>query len=283
MKKEKGLLPQFCGRNGIIEVSQTQDSVLLGYIKAPDRKLTERIRRYYEPQKAVEFRQIAKEEFDVLLERLYSGVGSYKEGKEESGQNGITEAAKAAPAENLLNSILLEAILKDASDIHMNITREGCRVCYRKDGKLMRMLESGKRDGECVIARIKLLSDLNILEHRKCQDGRFEYERNGFKYDIRVSILPGINGESVVMRLLGGNMKVPDLESLGFTQKQLLQIEEMLEMESGLFLVAGPTGSGKTTTLASIISRLNTDDVNIITVEDPVEYRIENILQINAG
>lgn len=172
--------------------------------------------------------------------------------------------------------------MKKASDIHICISGRNTFVRYRLDGKLYPMLETDSEKGNAVTARIKLLSDLNIMEHRKCLDGRFEYTRGGSAYDIRVSVIPGTDGESTVLRLLGGDIKIPEIETLGFTQKQLETVEKMLRLESGLVLVTGPTGSGKTTTLASIISRLNRKDLQIITVEDPVEYRIKDVLQVSV-
>ena len=172
--------------------------------------------------------------------------------------------------------------MKKASDIHIDEDTEGMKVRYRKDGKLFFMLEEERSKGEAVIARIKLLSDLNIMEHRRCQDGRFDYKKGVNTYDIRVSVMAGIEGESVVMRILGGDIKAPELETLGFSERQMEDIKTLMKMKSGLVLTAGPTGSGKTTTLAAIITRLNTQEINIITVEDPVEYRIKGVLQVGV-
>lgn len=285
----KKLSAEFCEKNGLVVLQENKESVVIGYVEKPDSELERRIERYFLPQKIVEYQRIQKDEFDVLLARLYSG-NSYNTGKKSQSEDehairtnlDETSAAKAAPAVNLLNSILSEGIMKKASDIHIDVNSEATKIKYRKDGKLFLMLEAENEKAFAVISRIKLLSNLNILEHRRCQDGRFEYSYAGFTYDIRVSVINGIEGESVVLRILGGNIKAPELEELGFTRSQLETIKKMMSLDSGLILVAGPTGSGKTTTLAGIITRLVREDINIITVEDPVEYRIKGVLQVNV-
>ena len=280
--REKILSAPFCEKNGMAVISENESSITVGYTTEPETEIRERIQRYFLPEKKVEYRKIGKEEFDVILARLYSGSGTKALIRKDGVKTDETSAAKAAPAVNLLNSIISEGILKGASDIHIDINTQTVKVRYRKDGKLFVMLEDEAGRGDSVVARIKLLSDLNILEHRRCQDGSFEYNYGGKEYDIRVSVIPGTEGESAVLRILGGDIKAPGLEELGFTKAQLIQIRTLMNAESGLIVAAGPTGSGKTTTLASIITEINRRDINIITVEDPVEYRIEGVLQVNV-
>ena len=282
MRKKKLLGAQFCEKNHLAVISETENLVCIGYTKEPDTQTRERILRYFAPEKTVEFQKIEEDVFEVILARLYSGAGWRPDENEKQIKDDVTAAARAAPAVNLLNSIISEGILKRATDIHIDISNGGTKVRYRKDGKLCVMLETEKDRGEAVIARIKLLGDLNILEHRRCQDGRFDYSFKRHVYDIRVSVICGIEGESVVLRILGGDIQAPKIEELGFTKKQLEEIRSLMKMDSGLVLAAGPTGAGKTTTLASIISELNREDINIITVEDPVEYRIKNVLQVSV-
>lgn len=283
MKKNiKTLSAQFCEKNHLVVISEKKDEIVLGYTKAPSSEVRDRLERYFLPEKNISFQKIEIEEFEVLIARLYSGSSLIKKEDYEQSKPDETIAAKAAPAVNLLNSIINEGIIKGASDIHIDISDRETKIRYRKDGKLSLMLETDQEKGNAVIGRIKLLSDLNILEHRKCQDGRFEYKKGSHSYDIRVSVMIGIEGESVVLRLLGGDIKAPELDELGFTQIQLADIKKLMKKENGLVLAAGPTGSGKTTTLASIISSINRDDQNIITIEDPVEYRIKNVLQISV-
>ena len=280
--QKKNLSAQFCEKNGIAIISETETNAVMGYIKQPSKELSERVERYFLPERTVNFQEIDKEEFEIILARLYSGNVNNIPEKSKNTSTDETAVAKAPPAVNLLNSIIKEGILKKATDIHIDIGSESTKVRYRKDGKLHLMLETERNKGAAVVARIKLLSDLNILEHRRCQDGRFEYLMGKYVYDIRVSVIDGIEGESTVLRILGGDIKAPKLEELGFTKTQLENIRLLMGKESGLVLAAGPTGSGKTTTLASIISELNREDINIITVEDPVEYRIKNVLQVSV-
>ncbi len=282
MKKKKTLSAQFCEKNGLAVITENDEEVEIGFVKEISREVYERLERYYLPEKRIILNKISEEEFEVIIARLYSGSGYFQSEKEEKTKSDERSAAKAAPAVNLLNSIISEGILRKATDIHINITKNEGVVRYRKDGKLHRMLKAEREKSEAVVARIKLLSDLNILEHRRCQDGRFDYVFKDSTYDLRVSIISGIEGESVVLRILGGDIRTPELEELGFTKKQLGEIRSLMKKESGLVLAAGPTGSGKTTTLASIISEINSEDINIITVEDPVEYRIKNIVQVSV-
>lgn len=282
MKKKKTLSAQFCEKNGLAVITENEEEVEIGFVKEISREVYERLERYYLPEKRIILNKISEEEFEVIIARLYSGSGYFQSEKEEKTKSDERSAAKAAPAVNLLNSIISEGILRKATDIHINITKNEGVVRYRKDGKLHLMLKAEREKSEAVVARIKLLSDLNILEHRRCQDGRFDYGFKDSTYDLRVSIISGIEGESVVLRILGGDIRTPELEELGFTKKQLGEIRSLMKKESGLVLAAGPTGSGKTTTLASIISEINRDDINIITVEDPVEYRIKNIVQVSV-
>ena len=280
--QKKSLSAQFCGKNKMAVISEDQNSITAGFTGELPDDVRERVIRYFQPEKEVSFQKIGEEEFEVILARLYSGSGNVTVQKTALESEDETAVAKAAPAVNLLNSIIKEAILKSATDIHIDINKNGTKVRYRKDGKLFVMLETERQRGEAVVSRIKLLCDLNILEHRRCQDGRFDYSFRKQTYDLRVSVIAGIEGESAVLRILGGDIKAPLLDELGFTEKQTQQIRTLMNMESGLVLAAGPTGSGKTTTLASIITQLNREDINIITVEDPVEYRIKGVLQVSV-
>ena len=281
-RRDKKLSARFCERNALAVTEEDEGRVTVGYADKPDEETLSRIKRYFLPERMVEFKKISREELDVIIKRLYSAGGNYGKVTSEKKRENEEETAKAAPAVNLLNSIISEGILKGVSDIHIEIKKDRVKVRGRKDGKLFLMLEDERGRGEAVTARIKLLSGLNIMEHRRCQDGRFEYEYQNNSWDIRVSVIAGIEGESTDLRILGGSIKAPELEALGFTTTQLRKIRNLMKAGSGLVLAAGPTGSGKTTTLAAIISEIKSEELNIITVEDPVEYRIENVLQIGV-
>lgn len=278
----KTLSPDYCFNNKVVILSNHDNIVRLGVSEEFDTKNKERLERYFYPEYKIEYEKISKDEFDVLITRLLSGTETKINLKDSKKLDAITDAANAAPIVNLLNSIISEGILKKASDIHIELTEAETKIRFRKDGILNTVLNVEKEKGSALIGRVKILSNLNILEHRKCQDGRFDFTRKNTTYDIRVSIIPGIEGESTVLRLLGGDIKVPNLDQLGFTKEQLKTINKIINTKHGLFLIAGPTGSGKTTTLASILSVIKNDNIEVITIEDPVEYRLEGVLQINV-
>ena len=194
----------------------------------------------------------------------------------------LRDLASGAPVIRLVNLVIQRAVELRASDIHIEPFESRLKVRYRVDGVLI--------DGEsppvnltaAVISRIKIMARLNIADRRLPQDGRIMLRVQGKELDLRVSTVPTAHGESVVMRLLDRETVVLDFHRLGFTDEFLPQFQQVLEQPHGILLVTGPTGSGKTTTLYTALSKLNTADVKIITVEDPVEYQIEGINQIQA-
>ena len=183
----------------------------------------------------------------------------------------------------IVNTILRRAIEEKASDIHIESYREYIRIRYRIDGVL---IEIGKIKGieflQYIISRIKIIADLDIVERRMPQDGRFEINIQDKKIDFRVSIIPTINGEKCVIRILNQNIIDLDIEKLDIDKSDLEKILFQLNKRNGMLLISGPTGSGKTSTLYSILKRLNTGHENILTVEDPVEYEIAGINQVQS-
>ncbi|HEX3124101.1 MAG TPA: ATPase, T2SS/T4P/T4SS family, partial [Rhodanobacteraceae bacterium] len=174
------------------------------------------------------------------------------------------------------------AVEQRASDIHIEPFENRLKVRYRIDGVLHEVESPPAASTAAVISRVKIMAKLNIAERRLPQDGRIMLRVQGKELDLRVSTVPTSFGESVVMRILDRESIVFDFHTLGFTDQFLSQFMKVLELPHGILLVTGPTGSGKTTTLYTALSRLNTPDVKIITVEDPVEYQIEGINQIQA-
>jgi type IV pilus assembly protein PilB len=189
------------------------------------------------------------------------------------------EVIEDAPIIKIVDVMLTNAIEANASDIHIEPSDTDVRIRYRIDGILHTSLMLPKHVHAAIISRIKILSNLKIDESRLPQDGRFHFETEHKKVDLRVSILPLIYGEKVVMRILDKTSSVPTLEQLGLRGKALEWIMENIKKTHGIFLITGPTGSGKSTTLYSILSILNTAQVNIVTLEDPVEYFIEGVNQ----
>jgi len=206
-----------------------------------------------------------------------------KEEKEQKPQVQEKEAKpqviEEAPIIKIVDVILTNAIEANASDIHIEPSDKDVRVRYRIDGILHTSLMLPRSVHAAIVTRIKILSNLKIDESRLPQDGRFHVETGKKSVDLRVSILPLIYGEKIVMRILDKTSSVPTLEQLGIRAKALYWVKENIKKTHGIFLITGPTGSGKSTTLYSILSILNTPTVNIVTLEDPVEYFIEGVNQ----
>lgn len=198
-------------------------------------------------------------------------------------KNTINQVIKEAPIAKIVSTILEYAIKSKASDVHMEPQEDRIRVRYRIDGILYERLSLPMAVKDAVISRIKILSDMKIDEHRIPQDGRFNFKFGDEEVDLRVSVLPVVYGEKIVMRLLQKSGGIPSLSDLGLRGPALKTLEMAILRPHGIIIVCGPTGSGKTTTLYSVLSKLNTTRVNLLTLEDPIEYQIAgaNQVQIN--
>lgn len=194
-----------------------------------------------------------------------------------------SEVVRDAPINRIVETILDFAAKSRASDVHIEPQINRTRVRYRIDGILTEKLVLPKTVHDAVVSRIKILANLKIDERRVPQDGRFNYATETKEVDLRISTLPTIYGEKVVMRLLEKNMSVPSLEELGLNGLALKYVQDTIRIPRGIVLITGPTGSGKTTTLYSMLHQLNTPKVNIMTIEDPVEYQISGINQVQVN
>jgi general secretion pathway protein E len=199
---------------------------------------------------------------------------------EEEALDDLRALASQAPVIKLVNVILLEALRLRASDVHLESTAQGLRVRYRIDGVLQEVSNPPRQYQAAVISRIKIMANLNIAERRLAQDGRIRLRLSDRELDLRVSTLPTLHGESVVLRILDRGAGVPDLLELGMGEAALSSFARLIRLPHGIILVTGPTGSGKTTTLYGALRQINGPGVKIITVEDPVEYQIEGLTQI---
>jgi len=197
--------------------------------------------------------------------------------------NDLLEDTSDAPIIKLVNHILSQSIKARASDIHIEPYQDSFKVRYRVDGILYDLLSPPKWIQPALTSRIKVMAKLNIAEKRLPQDGRFEVKIANEMIDVRVSTLPTTFGERVVMRLLNKTGSILDLTEIGLSTPQLKQLKELVSSPNGIILVTGPTGSGKTTTLYGVLSSINTPDINIITIEDPVEYQLKGISQIQVN
>ncbi len=193
------------------------------------------------------------------------------------------ETSEDAPVINIVNSLISQAVKTGASDIHMEPQEKGLRIRFRIDGVLREMTAFPKHTQNAIISRVKIVSNMDIAEKRVPQDGRVQVQESGRAIDIRVSSLPTIYGEKIVLRILDQKTTVLDVESLGFTSANLNKFRRMYKNTYGMILITGPTGSGKTTTLYSTLTELNSQTQNIITIEDPVEYRLQGINQVQVN
>lgn len=213
-------------------------------------------------------------------------VGKALKESEEIGRrpavniNQIPDIVKEAPVAKIVSTILEYAVTSRASDVHIEPQEDRIRVRYRIDGILYDRLSLPKRVQDAVVSRIKILSEMKIDEHRIPQDGRFNFKILDKEVDFRISLLPIVYGEKIVMRLLRKTGGVPRLEELGFGGISLKNLETAMLRPHGIIIVCGPTGSGKTTTLYSVLSQLNTTRVNIVALEDPIEYKLPGINQV---
>ncbi|AYB29206.1 GspE/PulE family protein [Chryseolinea soli] len=183
---------------------------------------------------------------------------------------------------NFLDQLLKEARLLGSSDIHIEIYDQKCRIRLRIDGKLIEKIRINKKDYPALINKVKIMAGLDISEKRLPQDGRIFFQNSEMKFDIRVSVLPTLYGEKIVLRILGHSATSVDIEQLGFSALDMSRYKESIRKPNGIILISGPTGSGKTTTLYGTLKVLNKETDNILTIEDPIEYTLEGINQVQV-
>src|SRR6266487_3064020 len=242
------------------------------FLLAPS-KISEKLDEMYKPEKAL----------DKLLENM--GDAEVLQTLTDAPPEDLTVSeadASQKPVVRLVDMIISEGILSRASDIHVEPEEGGVAVRYRIDGVLRQVMKIPRQAGLPLISRIKIMSSLDIADRLRPQDGRARVAVNGQPIDLRVSTLPAALGEKVVIRILDSRATVKSLDSLGLNSNETEGIKRLLENHEGILLVTGPTGSGKTTTLYSCINQIKSEGVNIVTVEDPVEYRMQGIVQVQV-
>lgn len=283
--KQHNVIPiMFEGRHTIVtsnsrDLQPLDDLALLlsgdiRYAVAADFTVSDAINRYYPLESSKE----------MMNELTADGEGGDSFNiSDEVEDKDITEMANEAPIVKLVNHIIYQAVKEGASDIHIEPYEKELRVRYRIDSNLYQRIIPPKRYQGAIVSRIKIMADLNIAEKRIPQDGRIQLKVADKPWDIRVSILPCNFGEKVVMRLLDKTKGTKELEDINLSEKDYKIVSKVIHRPNGIILVSGPTGSGKTTTLYSILARLNQPDVNIMTAENPVEYTINGINQVNVN
>ena len=204
-------------------------------------------------------------------------------GMDEDEEGGLEKISEEAPIIRIAHAIMMQAIREKASDIHVEPGIKGVRIRYRIDGVLNETMTVPKHIQAALISRFKIMAELNIAERRVPQDGRIPVRHEGKDYDMRVSCLPTMFGEKIVMRILDKTSVLLGLNKLGFTPEVQAKLEEIVAQPNGMFLTTGPTGSGKTTTLYSVLHKINSVEKNIITVEDPVEYQLSGVSQVQIN
>lgn len=229
----------------------------------------------------------ANQNYNADIRGAIAAAGVQK-GVDDAGISETTDAdaekmAEQAPIIKLANALIQQAIADRASDIHVEPQQRSVRIRYRIDGVLIEAMTVPRNLMAPLVSRLKIMSDMNIAERRVPQDGRIEVRHSGKEYDLRVSSIPTPWGEKIVMRILDKSSVMIGLNKLGFTEECQLQIEELVSQPNGMFLSTGPTGSGKTTTQYSVLHKLNTVGVNIITIEDPIEYQLNGIAQVQVN
>ncbi|HKV69975.1 MAG TPA: ATPase, T2SS/T4P/T4SS family, partial [Gemmatimonadales bacterium] len=236
-------------------------------------KIAEKLDELYRPDKTL----------DRLLEGMDESGDLIHLAEEAPDELSISEEeASQRPVVKLVDLILQEGILARASDIHIEPEEGGVAVRYRIDGVLRQQMKIPRAAGLPLISRIKIMSSLDIADRLRPQDGRARVAVNGQPIDLRVSTLPAALGEKVVVRILDSRVTVKSLDMLGLNPGEAEAINRLLENHEGIILVTGPTGSGKTTTLYSMIRQIQSEGVNIVTVEDPVEYRMQGVVQVQV-
>lgn len=282
-------------RHQVISFQKTKDSLSLAMTDPTDLQTKEFIQK--KTGLAIKVFLIGRASLDFGLSKYHSSLE--KEMKHlftassskaltaapegESAEDGLKKMAEEIPVIRVVDTFLEYAIFEKASDIHIEPQENAVIVRYRIDGVLHDVMTLPKVIQSAIGARIKVLSNLKIDEHRLPQDGRFKVEKDGYKFSLRVSTIPVFDGEKVVIRLLDESAKAASLEDLGFEKQELDIITRNIKKPHGMLLVTGPTGSGKSTTLYTVLSMLNTKSVNISTIEDPVEYRIVGANQVQVN
>ena len=229
---------------------------------------------------------------EIRTDSELSGIEKEQEGLEDDDisladflhtSSDLLTSEESAPVIKFVNALFYHAVKQRASDIHVEVHEYKGEVRFRIDGALVKHTDLDKRVANLIISRIKVISNLDIAEKRVPQDGRTHVKIAGKTVDVRVSVLPTYYGERVVMRMLMQSEDIPHLTDLGFTAELTHDLDEMLKHSHGIVLVTGPTGSGKSTTLHAFLQQVALPDINVITIEDPVEYKADNINQIQTN
>ena len=289
---EERLSPRFLRESHVLPISEGPEGLLLAMADPLDRYALDALRLISGSE--VSACVAEPSELEAAIERLYGQGGGMNRMVEEVGETAeegveldldverLKDLASEAPVIRLVNHLISKAAEARASDIHIEAFENRLRVRYRVDGVLVEVDPPPARFRAALVSRIKIMARLNIAERRLPQDGRIKLAIRGVPIDLRVSTIPTMHGEGVVLRILDRQEVQLDFDALGVVDGNLANYEEILSRPNGIFLVTGPTGSGKTTTLYAALVRLNSPDKKLLTVEDPIEYQLEGVNQIQV-
>jgi general secretion pathway protein E/type IV pilus assembly protein PilB len=266
-------------RQGALKLAETGDMVRIGVVEHSPPELRRFLAGFHLPKQAG-FETVSRSEFAAFIGATTEYAG---EGEKENQGFALDRVEQNAPVINMINALCIEAIRMGASDIHIEAQKEAVQVRYRIDGVLRRVKKLEASLFGQLSNRIKIMAGLNTLELRLPQDGRMTVSINGEQRDMRVSIVPVADGESIVLRLFKEAEEALALDDLGFHPDDLALLRRAARLPHGLVMISGPTGSGKSTTLHALLSTLSTEERKIITIEDPVEQYIPGINQIQIN
>ncbi len=272
----------FMRANGAVKRGETDAAVSVVITPDCSERTRDFLNEFHSP-KTVEFVEVSRQEFASFIGARSAREVAVPTTRDKKNGLEIDTVAKDAPVVNIINAICIDAIARNSSDIHIESLRDSIRIRYRIDGHLVTVKTIDRSLFAQVSSRLKVMANLNIMEQRLPQDGRMTVSIGGETIDIRVSTMPITWGESIVLRLFDSRGTILTLENLGFLNDELRKITECLKWQTGLILATGPTGSGKTTTLHALLNLLNTEDRNIVALEDPVEQVIDGVNQVQIN
>ena len=274
--------PRFMREHHVLPLGADARTIAIAVSDPADQVLLDRIS--IATERTLELRIATESQITSRIERLVDGTSAEpaSTAASEGDDDQIKDLALDAPVIDLVNRLFREASAARATDLHIEPSRTRVVVRRRVDGMLHEAGVLPVDLGRAAVSRIKILSQLNIAERRLPQDGRARVRAGDRDYDIRVATMPTIHGESVAIRFLSATSQTPDIETLGLAVPELAKLKAQAALAHGLIIVTGPTGSGKTTTLAAVLSHLNDPSRKILTIEDPVEYQVEGVNQIQV-
>lgn len=296
VKERRSIVPYlFAKQKRVLPIEETEKGIIAAFADPLDFEALEELRLLlqktifpvYSPQSSIDAAiELCYHQKEGETKRLFSSLEKDKSpAPEEELAEGydLLEQSDDNPVVRMVNTIFIEAIQQGASDIHFEPTEFGLMIRYRIDGVLQKRHEPPREFQHQILTRIKVMSKMDIAERRLPQDGRIKLRHGGREIDFRISTLPIVFGERIVLRILDRGNVVLGLDRIGMEEKLLKAFRKLVNLPEGIVLVTGPTGSGKTTTLYSALSEVNSSEVNIVTIEDPVEYKIPGISQMNVN